>query len=80
MQFYLVFFSISSFNNAGFDILGNSSLINYHNNILLNINTALLIMLGGFGFIVLFDIFKQRSYKKLSVHSKIVIKVNLILW
>ncbi len=77
---YSIFHSISSFNNAGFDILGNSSLINYHNNILLNINTALLIMLGGLGFIVLFDIFKQRSYKKLSVHSKIVIKVNLILW
>ncbi len=77
---FSVFHSISSFNNAGFDILGNSSLINYHNNILLNINTALLIMLGGLGFIVLFDIFKQRSYKKLSVHSKIVIKVNLFLW
>ncbi|MFA5693469.1 MAG: potassium transporter TrkG [Acholeplasmataceae bacterium] len=75
-----VFHAVSAFNNAGFDILGNNSLINYSNNLLLNINTSILIMLGGLGFIVIFDLLKNKSFKKLSIHSKIVLKVNLILW
>lgn len=74
------FHAISSFNNAGFDLLGSMSLISYSSNILLNINTSLLIMLGGLGFIVVNDLLKKKSYKKLSIHSKIVLKVNLFLW
>ena len=75
-----VFHAVSAFNNAGFDILGNNSLINYSNNLLFNINTSILIMLGGLGFIVIFDLLKNKSFKKISIHSKIVLKVNLILW
>lgn len=74
------FHSISSFNNAGFDILGSSSLINYNSNVLLMLNTAFLIMAGGLGFIVIIDIIKKKSYKKLMIHSKIVIFMNLVLW
>ncbi|HOE54366.1 MAG TPA: potassium transporter TrkG [Bacilli bacterium] len=74
------FHAIASFNNSGFDILGDSSLINYQDNILLLINTALMIMIGGLGFIAIQDIFTKRSIKKLSIHTKIVIKVNLFLW
>lgn len=75
-----VFHSISSFNNAGFDILGDNSLINYTDNVLLNINTMALIVLGGLGFIVIKDLFiKKFNYKKLSTHSKIVITMTLSL-
>ena len=75
-----VFHSISSFNNAGFDIIGDNSLINYTDNILLNVTTMVLIILGGLGFVVIKDlIVKKFNYKKLSVHSKIVITMTLSL-
>lgn len=74
------FHAISAFNNAGFDILGDSSLIAYQDNVLLLLNTALLIMIGGFGYIVFQDIFTKRSFKKLNIHTKIVIKVDIFLW
>ena len=75
-----IFHSISAFCNAGFDILGNSSLINYSNNIVLNINTMLLVVLGGLGFIVIMDLLKNKfNYKKLTNHSKIVITMTVLL-
>jgi trk system potassium uptake protein TrkH len=73
------FHSISSFNNAGFDILGSSSLQSYSSNILLNINTMLLIIIGGIGFIVIQDILSKRKWSGLSLYSKIVLKTTLFL-
>lgn len=73
------FHSISSFNNAGFDILGDSSLQFYKDNLLLNINTMILIIIGGIGFIVIKDILKKRKWKTLSLYSKIVLKTTLFL-
>ncbi|CDR30504.1 Ktr system potassium uptake protein B [Acholeplasma oculi] len=74
------FHAISSFNNAGFDILGDQSLQAYNGHVLLNLSTAILIMLGGLGFIVLNDLFEKRSYKRLMIHSKVVLMMNLVLW
>lgn len=74
-----VFHSISSFNNAGFDILGDTSLQAYSGNILLNLNTMVQIVIGGIGFIVIQDIIKKRSWKGLSLYSKIVLKTTLFL-
>lgn len=74
------FHSISAFNNAGFDILGGlRNLIPYQSNILLNISTSLLIIFGGLGFLVIFDFAKKRSFKKLTLHSKIVIVTSALL-
>ena len=75
-----IFHSISSFNNAGFDILGNfNSLMPYTNNFLLNITTSLLIILGGLGFLVINDIISVKKFKKLRLHSKIVITTSISL-
>lgn len=75
-----IFHSISSFNNAGFDILGSNSLLNYSSDLLLNINTMMLIILGGLGFIVILDLLKKKfNYKKLTIHSKIVLTMSFIL-
>jgi trk system potassium uptake protein TrkH len=76
-----IFHSISAFNNAGFDVLGSDSLrVNhYDQNLLLNLNTTALIILGGIGFIVIYDVFKKRSWKKLSIHTKIVLQTTLAL-
>lgn len=74
-----VFHAISAFNNAGFDILGATSIQQYHNNILFNISTMVMIILGGLGFIVIQDIYKKRSWKHLNLFSHIVIKTSLFL-
>lgn len=58
-----IFHSISSFNNAGFDILGGGqSLIPYQNDILLNLVTGGLIIFGGLGFLVILDVLRNRSF------------------
>lgn len=76
-----LFHSIASFNNAGFDILGNyQSLIPYQNNILLNLVTCVLIFFGGIGFLVIRELWTTRlHWKKLSMHSKVVLSVSTIL-
>lgn len=72
---YCIFHAISSFNNAGFDLFGSTSLTNeiFASNILFNINTMVLIILGGLGFIVILDILSFKGFKKLQLHSKIVL-------
>lgn len=76
--FVSIFHTISAFNNAGFDILGPSSLINYSNEIYLNIITILLIVIGGLGFPVVDDIIKNRP-KKWSAFTKIVLVTSSTL-
>ena len=77
-----VFNSISAFCNAGIDIIGESSLCNYATNPLINIVTSALIILGGLGYIVWWDlirVIKSRSaknrkiFRHLTLHSKIAI-------
>lgn len=77
---YAVFHSISSFNNAGFDILGTNSLIDYENDIFLNLITAFLIIAGGLGFFVNIDIIKKKfHFKKFTLHTKIVLLYSALL-
>lgn len=74
------FHSIASFNNAGFDILGDfQSLANYTDNVLLNLVTAGLIIFGGIGFFVIQDIVEHRSIKKYSLHTKVVLSTTIVL-
>ncbi len=75
-----VFHSIAAFNNSGFDILGGfRNLLDYENDILLNLTTAGLIIFGGLGFLVIADLMRARSFRKLSFHSQAVITTTLIL-
>ncbi|CCV64844.1 Trk system potassium uptake protein TrkG [Alteracholeplasma palmae J233] len=72
------FHAISAFNNAGLEILGfNNHFLNYHNNLLFNINTGVLSILGGLGVIVIYEVMKKRSWKKLSIQTKITLKMTL---
>lgn len=74
------FHTIAAFNNAGFDILGNfENLIPYKDNVLLNLTTAGLIIVGGIGFLVLLDIFHKRSFRRLSLHTKVVLTMTALL-
>lgn len=75
-----LFHSVAAFNNSGFDILGGlRNLIPYQNNILLNLTTCGLIFFGGIGFLVIMDVLRQKSFKKLSLHSKVVLTTSGVL-
>ncbi len=76
-----IFHSISAFNNAGFDVLANNfrSLMDYQQNTLLLLTLAVLIFLGGIGFVVLEDINKVRSFSKLHLDSKMVLVTTAVL-
>lgn len=75
-----IFHSISAFNNAGFDLVGNyQSLFMFKDDLIINIVTSLLIILGGIGFFVIKDVLEKRNFKKLTLHSKIVINTTLFL-
>lgn len=82
---YGIFHSISAFCNAGFDILGSVSLSDYSGDLIVNLVVMSLIIIGGIGFTVWFDIIKLYKSKKinkvthLSLHSKIVIFITPIL-
>ncbi len=76
-----LFHSIAAFNNAGFDILGNlQNLISYRDDVLLNIVTCALIFFGGIGFLVIKEVIDKRfRWRKLSMHSKVVLSVSAVL-
>lgn len=75
-----LFHSVASFNNAGFDILGGfQNLIPYQDNVLINLTTCGLIIFGGLGFFVIKEVIQKRSFKKLTLHSKVAISVTIFL-
>lgn len=76
---YSIFHSIASFNNAGFDAFGDSSMIEFEKNLMLNTSTMFLIIFGGIGYIVLGDVIKKRNWKLLQLHTKIVLVTTGIL-
>ncbi len=75
-----VFHTISAYNNAGFSILGSNSLMVYSENIYFNIVTIILIILGGIGTLVIYDVTKNKRWKKINFHSKIVLIMTSILF
>ncbi len=74
-----LFHAISSFNNAGFDLFGSTSMISQADNLLLNLNTMIMIFLGGIGFVVIHDILHKKKWKDLTLYSKIVLKTTGVL-
>ncbi len=76
-----LFHSIAAFNNSGFDNLGfNNNLANYYNNVPLNLITCGLIFFGGIGFLVIREVIEKRfRWKKLSMHSKVVLSMSAVL-
>ncbi|MBQ8391133.1 MAG: potassium transporter KtrB [Clostridia bacterium] len=83
-----VFNSISAFCNAGIDIISENSLCDYATNPLVNAVTCMLIILGGLGFVVWWDVIKTfkrfgkhkgRCIRALSLHSKIALSMTAFL-
>ena len=77
---YGIFHSVSAFCNAGFDLFGNyDSLCKRNDDYFLMTCIGLLIILGGIGFTVMSDVLHRKSWRKYSLHTKIVIVMNLAL-
>ncbi len=74
---YSLFNSISAFCNAGIDIISENSLCNFATDPLINTVTCLLIVLGGIGYIVSWDLIRiikeRKKLHSLTLHSKIVL-------
>lgn len=78
-----VFHAVSAFCNAGFSTFPDS-MVRYRSDVLLNITMCALIVIGGIGFPVLYDLqhwMRQRkiSRLRLSVQSKTVLVTTLLL-
>ena len=86
-----VFTSVSAFCNAGIDIIGPDSLMPYATSLNVNLTTMFLIIIGGIGFIVWFDIIrviksikhkeiqKHSFFNRLTLHTKIVLTMTVTL-
>lgn len=76
-----VFHSVSAFCNAGFDILGSvspgASISVFNDDPVVLITLMALITVGGLGFFVWEEIISQRSLKKCSVYTKLVLLTSL---
>jgi trk system potassium uptake protein TrkH len=75
-----VYHSISAFNNCGYSLFPDS-LVRYQGDALVNVTVMTLIVAGGIGFIVQYEVFARLRgrQKRLSVHTKIVLIVTGIL-
>ena len=71
---FSIFHAISAFCNAGFDIIGESSLTPFALNINVSLVISLLIIIGGIGHRVIMELCEKKFYyKKYTVHTKLVL-------
>lgn len=83
-----IFNSISAFCNAGLDIISPNSLCEYATNPVINMVTSALIIVGGIGYIVWWDVIRVirlyrqqgiKCFKRLSLHSKLALSMTALL-
>lgn len=86
--FWGIFHSISAFCNAGFDIIGETSLMPYAGNFGINIIIMTLIVIGGIGFTVWDDVLaeirflflkRKRQQRNFSLHTKLALLFTAVL-
>lgn len=85
------FSAISVFCNAGMDVIGDTSFISFRHSIFINVTTMGLIILGGIGFPVWWDVYRvmkegkrnrtrlTKLFPNLTLHSKLAIMTTFIL-
>lgn len=72
---HALFHCVSAFCNAGFSTFSNN-LSNYVTDVVVNLTITSLIIIGGLGFIVINELQNYRRRKKISVHTRIAVKVT----
>lgn len=75
-----IYHAVSAFNNCGYSLFSDNFL-NYQGDTIVNLTIMSLIVLGGIGFIVQYEVISQlRGFeKRLSVHTKIVLLTTAVL-
>ena len=75
-----VYHAVSAFNNCGYSLFSDN-FIGYQGDALVNLTVMILIVLGGIGFIVQYEVISRlRGFeKRLSVHTKIVLMTTAVL-
>ena len=79
--FYLALYhAVSAFNNCGYSLFSDN-LMSYQGDWTINVTIMLLIILGGIGFIVQYEVFMKcrAKQKRLSIHAKVVLMMTGIL-
>ena len=78
--YHAVYNAISAFNNCGYSLFSDN-LMGYQGDVIVNLTIMGLIVHGGIGFIVQYEILAwlKGGQKRLSVHTKIVIVTTIIL-
>lgn len=78
--FHAVYLAISAFNNCGFTLFSNS-LIDYQGDPIVNLTIVGLIVAGGIGFIVHYELHTRffGKQRRLSVHTKVVLIATALL-
>lgn len=83
-----VFTAVSAFCNAGIDIIAENSLCDFATNPMINFVTCALIILGGIGYIVWWDVVRVvrlaptkriKLFRDLTLHSKIALVASLLI-
>lgn len=79
-----VFHAVSAFCNGGFDLMGTPddpfcSLVRYAEDPLVSLTLMALIVLGGLGFFVWSDVWDHKRFRRLSLHSKLVLSMSGVL-
>ncbi len=78
--YHAVYNAISAFNNCGYSLFSDN-LMGYQGDLIVNLTVMGLIVHGGIGFIVQYEVLSwfKGTQKKLSVHSKIVLISTTLL-
>jgi len=78
--YHAVYNAISAFNNCGYSLFSDN-LMGYQGDVIVNLTVMGLIVQGGIGFIVLYEVVSwlKGVQKRLSAHTKIVIITTTIL-
>lgn len=75
-----LFHAVSAFNNAGFDLFGGfRSLTAYAGDPLLLGTIGALIILGGLGYVIVWDVATKRRWSRLSLEAKLVVPATVVL-
>lgn len=76
--FFSLFHAVSAFNNAGFDLFGDS-LEGFVADPYVNLIITSLFVTAGLGFTVLMDLLRARRRRRISLHSRLVLYTSLVL-
>ena len=74
------FHSVSAFNNAGFDLIGDfQSLTDFADDPFVLVPIAILIVLGGLGFAIVGDVVGKWRWTRIALETKIVLVMTAVL-